>query len=133
MSDEENFYRALINAGNYTNIDSEYRIKHPSEPENFILLDNVCQRDNTLFIFEGKTGKPEKAFGQLRKAYLSLSDPIHKRVVVYNNDFNIYSKIRLFYYSFRRGLLIEYSNNIKELNQYRFRDLGELSILLRNL
>ena len=133
MSDEENFHRTLIRAGSYTNIDSEYRIKHPSEPGNYLFLDNIGQRDNTLFVFEGKTGKPEKAFGQLRTAYLSLSDAFYKLAFIHNGAFENYSKIRLFYYSFRRGLLIEYNPRMTELQQYKFSNLNELVIILRNL
>ena len=133
MSDEENFYRALINSGCYSNLNVGYKIKHPSEPSNFISLDNIGYKNNTLFVFEGKSGKPEKAFGQLRTAYLSMSDPFYKRAIINYDKFENYSKIRLFYYSFKRGLLIEYNPSMVELKQHKFRDLNELADILRNI
>ena len=133
MSDETEFYRAMVLAGNYGYINTELKIKHQSEPGSYLFLDNVGQRGDTLFVFEGKAGKSEKAFLQLRTAYLSLNDPFYKRTSIYGHLFENYSKIRLFYYSFKRGLLIEYNTKIAELQQYKFRDINELSIILRNL
>lgn len=133
MSDEDNFYRALVGAGIYRYASIEFKIKHPSEPGDYLFIDNVGQKGDTLFVFEGKTGKPEKAFGQLRIAYLSLSDPLYKRTFTYKEVLNSYSKVRLFYYSFKRGLLIEYDPRMTELQQCRFRDLNELSEILRKI
>ncbi|MDP4012133.1 MAG: hypothetical protein Q8R00_00810 [Candidatus Nanoarchaeia archaeon] len=136
MSDEDKFYRALKNAGNYYPLYLEFVVKHPVNPGVYGSIDNVGQKGKVIFVFEGKKGGlPEKAIPQLKSRYLILRNPVDKREMIGRGTFNNYTEIRLFYYSLRRGLLIEYTAKGEELNQHRFnpRDINELTAILRNL
>ena len=61
MSDEKEFQRALINAGNYGPLYVEAEIEHPTEPGRTLTIDNVGQKGNTIFVFEGNAANIEKA------------------------------------------------------------------------
>lgn len=133
MSDETEFYRALANAGNYTKIYIEFELLHPTEPSREIIIDNVAQKGDTAFVFEGKSLELDDAVSQLKRDYLSIK--FDREKLVKSGNFTPFLKIRLFYYSFRRGLLIEFTDRGKEVNQYSFdkRNIKQLTGILRKL
>lgn len=52
MSDEKEFQRALINAGNYGPLYAEAEIEHPTEPGRILKIDNIGQTGlNHILLF----------------------------------------------------------------------------------
>lgn len=133
MSDEAEFLRALSNAKNYNYIDIEFKILHPLEPNKIIPVDNISIKENILFVFEGKRNKLEEAVSQLKIDYLSFR--LYRETIIKSGKLLPYNNIRLFYYSLKRGLLIEFDKNGRELSQYRFdkRGINQLTEILRKL
>lgn len=133
MSDETEFYRALENTKYYIKNHFELEVFHPTLPGETLRIDNISQKREIVYIFEGKKGNLERAKHQLKQNYLAIKSD---RVRLIKEGLLLpYSQIKLFYYSFKRGLLIEYEANLREVNQYRFnkKDIGDLTEKLRKI
>ena len=130
MGDEGRFYRALQLAGNFERLKIKFNIIHPNSYKYYLEVDNSAQKGAVLFIFEGKASKEEEAREQLKQRYLSCTK--HRSEYLRGGLFKPYSVIRLFFYSFNKHALIEFTPQGGR-NAVKFSDLNELSVILRNL
>ena len=131
MGDEGKFHRALDLAGSFIRLKLMFRLLHPTIPSAYVEVDNSAQRNNTLFIFEGKSNNEQGAAQQLRLRHLSCV--MFHNVYVGKGVFVPYANIRLFYYSFNQRVLIEFSSTGARMNAQKFNDVNQLSELLRKL
>ena len=131
MPDEAKFDRAIRNAGNFINIDHSCELLHPTLPGVKLETDNICQKKQTIFLFEGKTKDQATAFSQLKIRAVSLQ--CYKEDYINSNRFNKYYQIRLFFYSLYTRTLIEFDLKGNRIKTNKFDDLGILAEILRKL
>jgi len=131
MGDEAKFYRALGLAGNFFNLQLLFYILHPTIPRSYLEVDNSAQRNNTLFIFEGKSNNEQGAAQQLRSRY--LSSVMFRDSYIRKGLFAPYGEIRLFYYSFNQRVFVEFSSGGLRMTAQKFNDLNHLAEILRKL
>ena len=72
MADEEVFDCAITNSKGFNHIHCRFFIIHPTLPGQFIEVDNLAQKKQTAFVFEGKSKKELAAISQLLVLQQSL-------------------------------------------------------------
>ena len=131
MRDEENFHRALQLSTTFINVDYCAQILHPTLPSSTLEVDNYAQKGATIFVFEGKATDEDGAISQLQKRHQSFT--LFKDHYLKFKHFSTYTRVRLFYYSFKKKTFAEYDSRGKKLSSVKFPDVNVLASLLGNL
>lgn len=131
MPDEENFQRALEATGVFPFNLFKIKIIHPILAGCYLEIDNLAQKKTTLFIFEGKSKKEEAAIKQLLERYKSFT--LFKKEYLNEGFVADFKDIRLFYYSFKRRILVEYDSKGRAIRRFKFDDFNMLMAILRNI
>jgi len=72
MADEKKFHQAFILSNNFSIVELKVQIIHPRLPGSFLEVDNLAQKGQTVFVFEGKSKDEGQALSQLKERRLSL-------------------------------------------------------------
>ena len=128
MSDETEFDKALILAGDFFNIKLKRKLFHPNLPGYFLEVDNLAEKNKTIFVFEGKQNREYSAASQLQERPKSLK--LFKSEYVKRTAFSDYIFIRLFYYSFKRKVISEFNSYEFKIFTSQFLDLNDLANIL---
>ena len=131
MHDEVEFYKALKLSNSFYNLGINFILRHPNLPKQFIEVDNISQKNKTIFIFEGKSSRETSAIIQLKERYTSLK--IFKNYYKKSGTFDDYDFIRLFYYSIKKRIISEFNFKGVKVSSNKFNNLNELALILRNL
>jgi len=131
MADEERFVSILGRSRLFKNVCCKTQILLQGYMR-YVEVDCIAQKRRTLFVFEGSSASPdERVIDQLKLRYQSLQS--FKLSSVPGSGFEDYDYTRLFYYSFKRKVIIEYDKNGDMLQNFNFSDDAKLVTILQNL
>ncbi len=130
MGDEDLFEKYLKLAKTFSLVKpAKFIMLNPLIPSTKIEIDNICQKNRTLFIFEGKKGNPD--ISQLKKRFIIFE--IYKTTIQKYNYTLPYQIVRVFHYNLQTKKIIEYDKKGNILLTFTYKDIPKLIDFLQKL
>ncbi|MBU2496596.1 MAG: hypothetical protein KJ767_00875 [Nanoarchaeota archaeon] len=130
MADEKKFARFIENSKSFSFNRYNYLIENYLLPQTYVEVDNIAWKRNTLFVFEGSRGKFEEKIKQLKERFNLFK---FNKFSIINKGYPNFQYIRVFYYNLKSQRLIEIDEKGELICTYSYKDILELTQVLRKL
>lgn len=133
MADEERFYNLMLRDQFDIVLPFKTYVDHPQFPGKYVEIDNIGQKKDVVFVFEGSKGEPD--LSQIKSRFFLVR--FNRWALIEAAALKPFRSIRVFYYSFSRrkkkGRLLEFDEQGSVIKMLNFTKDEELVKILSNL